>query len=248
MGGSDDVSSPLTREANASVSPLYRQRWFALTLPHILSAYNSGDRKSDSKASSSGTGGGNNSGHSVCLLLAVSHLLRHVPRAVLFDTLLQTLPLLIRSLSVPAPTTSSGADAAGSAAVIELWSSTLITLTALVRDYTTTPRATTPAGGSAGSAASGSSAASFSLTTDVGTILPLVLTLAAYRPAMRVRMAAVECLEAISALPYVVLYPHRSTVINGLSGVLDDPKRAVRRVAVRCRNHWFLLTGGGAGR
>lgn len=31
-------------------------------------------------------------------------------------------------------------------------------------------------------------------------------------------------------------------IINGLIHALDDPKRAVRREAVACRNAWFLLT------
>ncbi len=59
------------------------------------------------------------------------------------------------------------------------------------------------------------------------------------------RVSAVECLEAIVTLPYSSVYPLRLVVVNGLGPVLDDPKRAVRKAAVRCRNEWFVLAAPG---
>ena len=48
-------------------------------------------------------------------------------------------------------------------------------------------------------------------------------------------------------LPYYLLHPHCAAVASGLLGPLDDPKRAVRRTAVRVRNTWLVdVTGGGS--
>jgi hypothetical protein len=73
-----------------------------------------------------------------------------------------------------------------------------------------------------------------------------------------VRLRALQCLEAVTVLPYHKIFPQRVTVTNALAAALDDPKRIVRKQAVRCRNEWFVLSklagaaaaggaGGGAG-
>ena len=41
-------------------------------------------------------------------------------------------------------------------------------------------------------------------------------------------------------LPYYLLHPHCAAVVRGLLAPLDDPKRAVRRMAVRVRNTWIV--------
>lgn len=55
------------------------------------------------------------------------------------------------------------------------------------------------------------------------------------------RMNALKCLYATTSLPYNVLHPHRSAVLQGVGACLDDKKRLVRQEAVRCRNKWYAL-------
>ena len=56
-----------------------------------------------------------------------------------------------------------------------------------------------------------------------------------------VRLAALDLLTKLAALPYAVLYPYRMQVVNDIAAALDDPKRPVRAAAASCRTHWFLL-------
>ena len=47
-------------------------------------------------------------------------------------------------------------------------------------------------------------------------------------------------------LQYFLLHPYCVSVVRGLLGPLDDPKRAVRRAAVRVRNTWLVDVQGTA--
>ncbi|KAL9999926.1 putative DNA repair/transcription protein MET18/MMS19 [Helianthus debilis subsp. tardiflorus] len=53
-----------------------------------------------------------------------------------------------------------------------------------------------------------------------------------------VRETAIQCLTAMSELPYASVYRFRPEVLQTLSRALDDPKRSVRQEAVRCRQAW----------
>ncbi|ORZ33828.1 Dos2-interacting transcription regulator of RNA-Pol-II-domain-containing protein [Catenaria anguillulae PL171] len=85
----------------------------------------------------------------------------------------------------------------------------------------------------------------------VSSLVPLVLGLATGADQgvpMRVRIAAVKCLQVMaSALPFHVVFPVRHKVIAGLGKVVGDPKRLVRREAVNCRSLWFTVSGEGNG-
>jgi DNA repair/transcription protein MET18/MMS19 len=59
----------------------------------------------------------------------------------------------------------------------------------------------------------------------------------------KIRLSALKCLQALTALPFHALFPHRTAVLNGLQVALDDPRRVVRKAAVYCRNKWFQLEG-----
>ncbi|XP_076907312.1 MMS19 nucleotide excision repair protein homolog [Bidens hawaiensis] len=59
-----------------------------------------------------------------------------------------------------------------------------------------------------------------------------------YQHMMLVRETAVQCLTAMSELPYSRVYRFRPEVLQALSRALDDPKRSVRQEAVRCRHAW----------
>ncbi|CAL9166042.1 unnamed protein product [Musa hybrid cultivar] len=73
---------------------------------------------------------------------------------------------------------------------------------------------------------------------NVHTIISLLIKLISYPHLMIVRETAIQCLVAISALPYARIYPYRPQVLRAVSTALDDRKRVVRQEAVRCRQAW----------
>ncbi|KAK4482009.1 hypothetical protein RD792_012925 [Penstemon davidsonii] len=70
-----------------------------------------------------------------------------------------------------------------------------------------------------------------------GTVNQLI-ELTAYSHVMAIRETAIQCLVAMSELPYARIYPLRTQVLRAISKALDDPKRVVRQEAVRCRQAW----------
>ncbi|XP_031246188.1 MMS19 nucleotide excision repair protein homolog isoform X2 [Mastomys coucha] len=63
---------------------------------------------------------------------------------------------------------------------------------------------------------------------------------------MAVRIAALQCMHALTRLPTSVLLPYKSKVIRALAKPLDDKKRLVRKEAVLARGEWFLLGSPGS--
>ncbi|XP_054913580.1 MMS19 nucleotide excision repair protein homolog isoform X2 [Poeciliopsis prolifica] len=74
----------------------------------------------------------------------------------------------------------------------------------------------------------------------VGRLLALVGS-----PAMKIRMASIRCVLALSHFPAHEVLPFRSRVLRALAPPLDDRKRLVRREAVQARAEWFLLGSPG---
>ncbi|XP_027168739.1 MMS19 nucleotide excision repair protein homolog isoform X3 [Coffea eugenioides] len=72
-------------------------------------------------------------------------------------------------------------------------------------------------------------------------IINQLIGLAAYPHMMVIRETAIQCLVAMSELPYARIYPLRTKVLQAISKALDDPKRAVRQEAVRCRQAWASI-------
>ncbi|XAR50685.1 hypothetical protein NMG60_11005079 [Bertholletia excelsa] len=66
-------------------------------------------------------------------------------------------------------------------------------------------------------------------------VIGRLLGLVSYPHMMLVRETAIQCLMAMSTLPHTKIYPMRTQVLWAISCALDDPKRAVRQEAVRCR-------------
>eukprot|EP01134_Creolimax_fragrantissima_P000200 CFRG0200T1 len=83
--------------------------------------------------------------------------------------------------------------------------------------------------------------ASSVIKIHVDSLLPLLLNLARTGTTMEVRKSSLECINAMSALPYQVLHPSRAIVLEKVGECLGDHKRLVRREAQVCRNTWFLL-------
>ncbi|XDV45165.1 hypothetical protein PO909_013302 [Leuciscus waleckii] len=64
-------------------------------------------------------------------------------------------------------------------------------------------------------------------------------------PHMKVRIASIRCVHALSRLPEHVVLPFRARVLKALAVCLDDRKRLVRNEAVAARGQWFLLGSPG---
>ncbi|XP_074855441.1 MMS19 nucleotide excision repair protein homolog isoform X2 [Carettochelys insculpta] len=60
-----------------------------------------------------------------------------------------------------------------------------------------------------------------------------------------VRIAALQCVRALTGLPPPALLPYKPQVIRALAKPLDDMKRLVRKEAVVARGEWFLLGSPG---
>ncbi|KAM5271386.1 MMS19 nucleotide excision repair protein homolog isoform 4-T4 [Ctenodactylus gundi] len=65
-------------------------------------------------------------------------------------------------------------------------------------------------------------------------------------PSMAVRIAALQCMHALTRLPTPVVLPYKPQVIRALAKPLDDKKRLVRKEAVSARGEWFLLGSPGS--
>ncbi|XP_057505106.1 MMS19 nucleotide excision repair protein homolog isoform X2 [Actinidia eriantha] len=76
---------------------------------------------------------------------------------------------------------------------------------------------------------------------NVHMIIGRLLGLISYPHMMLVRETVIQCLVAMSVLPHAKIYPMRTQVLRAISNALDDPKRAVREEAVRCRQAWASI-------
>ncbi|XP_052517196.1 MMS19 nucleotide excision repair protein homolog isoform X1 [Budorcas taxicolor] len=83
------------------------------------------------------------------------------------------------------------------------------------------------------------------MSLHVDTLVTKFLTLSA-SPSMAVRIAALQCMHALTRLPTPVLLPYKPQVIRALAKPLDDKKRLVRKEAVSARGEWFLLGSPGS--
>ncbi|KAL5757752.1 hypothetical protein ACOSP7_020363 [Xanthoceras sorbifolium] len=60
----------------------------------------------------------------------------------------------------------------------------------------------------------------------------------AYPHSTLVRETVIQCIAAMSRLPRMRSYKLKKQVLQAISNALDDPKRVVRREAVKCRQAW----------
>uniref|UniRef100_A0A8C0TUT0 MMS19 nucleotide excision repair protein n=2 Tax=Canis lupus familiaris TaxID=9615 RepID=A0A8C0TUT0_CANLF len=83
------------------------------------------------------------------------------------------------------------------------------------------------------------------MSLHVDTLITKFLNLSS-SPSMAVRIAALQCMHALTRLPTTVLLPYKPQVIRALAKPLDDKKRLVRKEAVSARGEWFLLGSPGS--
>jgi len=72
-------------------------------------------------------------------------------------------------------------------------------------------------------------------------LLPKVLCLSAYRPMMKVRIAAIRFIAECSVMPVHLILPHQQKVLQQLGLTIDDHKRLVRQESATARSRWFLI-------
>ncbi|XP_062957959.1 MMS19 nucleotide excision repair protein homolog isoform X3 [Cynocephalus volans] len=82
------------------------------------------------------------------------------------------------------------------------------------------------------------------MSLHIDTLVTKFLNLSS-SPSMAVRIAALQCMHALTRLPTPVLLPYKPQVIRALAKPLDDKKRLVRKEAVSARGEWFLLGSPG---
>ncbi|GAQ92653.1 hypothetical protein KFL_010850010 [Klebsormidium nitens] len=152
------------------------------------------------------------------LYRGLAHLLRGTPPAALAVEAEKVLLLLLESLSALAASSDVRAPRPASDAPLVL--SDLLTLTSFLTD-----------GGPAREHAS----------EHVPSIVRTLVRLTAYGLSASVRETALQALVAAADLPFTRVYPLRNEVHKAILGALDDPKRAVRKEAVRCRRVWTAL-------
>ncbi|KAG0490841.1 hypothetical protein HPP92_007704, partial [Vanilla planifolia] len=70
----------------------------------------------------------------------------------------------------------------------------------------------------------------------VHTIIDRLVKLISYPHMKLIRETAIQCLTAITSLPYTRIYPMKVQVLKALSVALDDKKRIVRQEAIKCRH------------
>lgn len=172
------------------------------------------------------------------VLLAVAHLLKHVPHVVIMSSLQTLIPLLMQSLTHTEP---------------ELRVATIDTVAVLVSGAETghTARAIRWAvrNGSLCSVDTDVTMLSPQLGANVhcmerhlSTLVPVLIDLMTHTHATRVRLTALSCLSYLRGLPYEQLHPFRSRILLALGESVDDRKRVVRQAAAKARNQWCLMT------
>jgi len=84
------------------------------------------------------------------------------------------------------------------------------------------------------------------ISPHLETMIPILTSQITISPSNppKVRIAALRCLAILpSHLNFTAVDPFQKMVIRAIGGVLDDPKRVVRKEAVDCRHAWY--TSGG---
>ncbi|KAG0260460.1 hypothetical protein DFQ27_003517 [Actinomortierella ambigua] len=231
----------LTKETFAVRRLLYKQRFFNYCTPVLVQGF-VGSSSSSSPGPSSSS---NEVRHH--FLVALSHVLRNIPKPILLTELPPLLPLLVHSLSFPDPelkASTIGTFQSVTKEAKELIAEHLGTLVPLLLQLTLPTGAaatsTPPASGTATPTTVGSTPTLMTGITATTTTSGAGATL----NTMKVRVAALQCLgELAKDLPFTALVPYKQQVLKDLERVLDDKKRFVRREAVECRSLWFALSG-----
>ncbi|ODN03000.1 MMS19 nucleotide excision repair protein [Orchesella cincta] len=83
------------------------------------------------------------------------------------------------------------------------------------------------------------------LTEYCHDLVPQLTLLAQNNPSMDVRRTSLSCLRRCTKAPTHIILPLRDGVIDNLVPCLDDPKRLVRKEAIKTRSLWILISAPG---
>ena len=84
------------------------------------------------------------------------------------------------------------------------------------------------------------------ISKHMETMIPILTNQIALSPANppKVRIAALRCLAILPThLNFTAIDGFQKMVIRAIGGVLDDPKRIIRKEAVDCRHAWYTSSG-----
>ena len=84
------------------------------------------------------------------------------------------------------------------------------------------------------------------ISSHMETMIPILTNQITLSPANppKVRIAALRCLAILPThLNFTAIESFQKIVIRAIGGVLDDPKRVIRKEAVDCRHAWYTSSG-----
>lgn len=209
----------LTKDNNCIVYALHKQRFFALVVPALLDGYRAAAQSQDNPSTAARATIKEN------YLAALAGTTQHVPYALLTPDLPRLVPLLLQSLALDDKTVKASVLGTLGEIVVKDAGALSEHLGSLV--------------GRLLDVASSATKQAASLKGENG-------QQATVQDPPRTRAAALVCLTAfVGNVKEELLLPWQKLVVRRLwSGPLDDPKRDVRREAVKCRSAWSGLSGG----
>jgi len=183
-----------TKKNHAIVKILHAQRYFNSLIELIVS----GTKDDDDHARQN------------TYLVALTSLIKPLPKAIYETALPQLMPLLLRGLELP--------DSEIRASIIDTLLATSV----------------------------GNAATKSVIVEHASSLVSTMLKNSKFKDTSSVRLR-VSALRYLAILPnivrYDILHPQKASVLRELAGVLDDPKRVVRKEAVEARTNWFKFTG-----
>ena len=214
----------MTKRNHCKIYGIYRQRFFSLAAPLLISSY----RSAANTEASTETGMPKSN-----YLAALTGMIQHVTYELLRPQLEDLTPPLLQSLALEDADTKAGAIATISKIVIhdpQILESHAASLISRLLDVASSKPS--PSGNNIHTPAP-----KYPQLQAPGKINP-----ASHASTPKARAAALACLTSfVGSLKDETLVPYQRQTAQRLAGVLDDPKRAVRTEAVRCRAAWSGL-------
>lgn len=213
----------ISRENHCKIYGIYRQRFFSLAAPLLVSSYRV------AAASGSAVEGQHEKEN---YLVALSGVVQHVPYEILQSQLEELAPLLLQSLTLNQPDVRASAITTISKVIIydpKILEQHVASVISRLLDVAV-PSASVDMDSTAPAPKYAQLAAPIKTTSQSSPSLP------------KIRAAALACLASlVGSLQDETLVPYQRQTVRTLASSLDDPKRAVRAEGVRCRAAWLGL-------
>ena len=226
----------LVKSNHCRISRLHQQKFFNLAVPSLIGAFR--DAASTSRLEQSVK-----EATKANCLIALSGILSHLDYKLIQPELERVVPLLMQSLALEDDAVKKESMrtlvsiVAEDSESLEQHISTLITRLLVVATGVPAPIA----------AAAGTSGKNFAAKLSGMPVIKTSKANATSTPSdPQTRELALRVLESlVSNMKSETLMPYQKQVVNRLAAALDDKRRAVRAMAVRCRAAWVELDMGG---